>query len=419
MMNLSSLERIMFKKQIEKDTYMFSMNVEKMLFESMWELPNGVTMNSYIVKGNDIAIIDGVIGWDGVPETLYQAMEEIDVNVDDIKYLIVNHVEPDHSGWIENFKKIRTDFTLVTTAKGAEITKAFYGDDFDILVVKEGDTLDLGNGRILHFHPVPNVHWPETMVTYDEKTKILFTCDLYGAFGSIQDHYFDDEMTEEEMAKYELEGKRYFSNVMMTFVPLLKRAIAKTKTLDLAMIAPGHGPLYRGNPEKIIDGYSRWAEFANGSGKNEVTILWGTMYGSTQKTVEYAKELLEKSGVSVNLLQMPIDTQSDVLTYVLESAGVIVAAPTYEYKMFPPVAHAIDELGRKKMNGKTALYFGSFGWSAGAKKELETLLEEHRMNWNMVDFIEFNGTPKSDDFDLVEQGVLKLIDAMKEKVVQE
>ncbi|MBN2539899.1 MAG: FprA family A-type flavoprotein [Bacilli bacterium] len=408
----------MFKKKIAEGTFMFSMNLDDILFESMWELPHGVTMNSYIVKGKDIAIIDGVIGWDGVPETLYKSLGEVDINSEDIKYLVVNHMEPDHSGWIENFRKIKTDFTLVTTAKGAEIVKAFYGEDIDIMIVKEGDSIDLGNGKTLTFHPVPNVHWPETMVTYETSTKILFTCDLFGAFGTMEEHHFDDEMTQEEVALFEQEGMRYFSNVMMTFVPLLKRAVAKTKTMDVAMVAPGHGPLYREHPEKIMNDYLGWADFANGQGNNEVTIIWGSMYGSTQKVAEYAKALLESKGIKVNFLQMPLTTESDVLTDVLRSAGVIIAAPTYEYKMFPPVAHIIDELGRKKMSGKNALYFGSFGWSAGAKKELEVILETHRMNWNFVDFIEFNGTPKEPDFKAVEQGVNALVESMQSKILK-
>jgi len=405
----------MFVKKIEDNTYLLTMNVDKMKFESMWELPNGVTLNSYIVKGKDIAIIDGVIGWNGVPEDLYKNFAKLDINPKDIKYLVVNHMEPDHSGWIENFRKINDDFTIITTAKGKDLVSAFYGENFNVSVVKEGDTLDLGNGKVLHFYPTPNVHWPETMITYEESTKILFTCDLYGAFGSLNDHYFDDEMTEEEIELYELEGARYFSNVMMTFASMVQRAIAKTKTLDVAMIAPGHGPLYK-NPDTIINNYSTWSDYANGTGKKRVSILWGSMYGSTEQAVILAKQTLEEKGVEVKMLHLPYDEETDVLTNVLTSAGVIIAAPTYEYKMFAPVAHSLDELGRKKMTGKTALYFGSYGWSGGAKKELDSIIENYRMNWNVVDSVEFNGFSREKDNKAIQDGIQKLLDAMKVKV---
>lgn len=408
----------MIKTKIEEGIYLLSMNVDQMNFESMWELPNGVTMNSYIVKGKEIAIIDGVIGWDGVPETLYESLGELGIDPKDIKYLIANHLEPDHAGWIENFKKIHDDFTLVTTAKGAEMAKVFYGDIVDCMIVKEGDSLDLGNGKILTFHPLPNVHWPETMVTYDTDSKILFSCDLYGAFGSIRDHYFDDEMNEQEVALYDLEVMRYFSNVMMTFSSFIKKAVTKTKTLDINMVAPGHGPLYRENPQKIMDFYWTLSEYANGFGKNEVTIIWGSMYGSTEKTVQHAMEILKREGVPVNSHQMPFALETDLMTDVLRSAGVIIAAPTYEYRMFPPVAHALDELGRKKMTGKNALFFGSYGWSAGAKKELESIMENYRMNWLFSDAIEFNGAPKEEAYQSIEEGVLQLIHNMKDKILE-
>ena len=185
----------------------------------------------YIVKGDKTAIIDGVIGWDGVPETLYKNLEEIHLSPKDIDYLIVNHMEPDHSGWIENFEKINDDFTILCTEKAAKLVTSFYGDNNRIKIVKEGDVLDLGNGKKLSFHPVPNVHWPDTMLTYESSTKTLFSCDMYGAFGKMGEHHFDDEMTSEEVEFFEKEGIRYYSNVMTTFTPMVRKAIEKSKRI--------------------------------------------------------------------------------------------------------------------------------------------------------------------------------------------
>ncbi len=406
----------MNKRKIEDGIYMLSLNVEDMLFESMWVLPHGVTLNSYIIKGKDIAIVDGVIGWDGVPETLYENLGELDIDPTDIKYLIVNHVEPDHSGWINNFRKIKKDFTIVTTERGAAVIKAFYGDEMKIMVVKEGDSLDLGGGKVLNFYPVPNVHWPETMVTFETSSKALFTCDLYGSFGTIGKHCSYEEMPEEEQLIFQTEGIRYFTNVMMTFNSMLKKAIDKTKSLNAKFILPGHGPIYTKNPEIIINEYTKWTEFANGYGEDEITIVWGSMYGSTEKAVNFAKELLEKKGIKVNMAHMPYDTISDMMVYAMRSAAVIVASPTYEYKMFPPVANAIDELGRKRMSGKHALYFGSYGWSGGAKKELEAIIERNRMNWNFIDYIEFNGFAREEELKKIEKEVLRLVECMQDRI---
>ena len=407
----------MKKLKIADGIHMLTMNVEDILFEGMWELANGVTLNSYIVQGEKTAIIDGVIGWDGVPETLYKSLGEIGVDPQNIDYLIVNHMEPDHSGWISNFRKIKDDFTIVCTDKAAKMVSSFYNED-KIMIVKEGDTLDLGNGKVLSFHPVPNVHWPDTMYTYESFTKTLFSCDMFGAFGMMGDHVFDDELTSEEIDYFEAEGMRYFSNVMITFTTSVKKAIEKAKTLDVKTIAPGHGPVYRKNPQKIMDDYTRFCRYAEGAGKNEVTILWGSMYGMTAKAIERAESVLQREGIKYSKLQMPLESESEMVATVFRSAAVIVAAPTYEYKLFPPVAEALNEAGRKKITGKVAFKFGSYGWSGGAENELKEIIERNKMKWDFIESVEFEGAPKEEDLKKVEAGVLELIKKMKEKVVE-
>lgn len=403
--------------KVNENIYMLSMSIERMLFESIWDTPNGVTLNSYIVKGEKTAIIDGFIGWDGVPETLYQGLSKIDLNPEDIDYLIVNHLEPDHTGWIENFMKINDHFKILATKKGADLVQAFYGDKVVVDVVNDGDQLDLGHGQILNFYSVPNVHWPETMFTYESKSQTLFSCDMYGAFGAMNDHVFDDQMTESEKALYEDEGIRYFSNVMTTFSTMVERAIKKTESLNVQTICPGHGPVYRENPNIIIDAYKRYCQYAKGFGKEEVTLLWGSMYGMTEKAVNQVVAMLEESGVKVNALQVPQASKSDIVSNVFKSAAVILAAPTYEYKLFPPMAHAIDEIGRKRITGKHAFRFGSYGWSGGAEKELQEMIENYRLKWTFLDSVEFKGMPKEVDYDALESSVKTLVEKMKEHIL--
>ena len=407
----------MKKLKVADGIHMLTMNVEDILFEGIWEIANGVTLNSYIVQGEKTAIIDGVIGWDGIPETLYRNLEEIGVDPKNIDYLIVNHMEPDHSGWISNFRKIKDDFTIICTDRAAKMVASFYGED-KIRVVKEGDTLDLGKGKVLSFHPVPNVHWPDTMYTYERGTKTLFSCDMFGTFGRMGDHCFDDELVPEEIDFFEFEGIRYYSNVMTTFTPSLIKAIEKAKAMGANIIAPGHGPVYRKNPQKIIDDYTRFSQYAKGAGKNEVTILWGSMYGMTAKAVDFVEGILQREGVKYNKLEMPKVSHSEMVATVFKSAAIIIAAPTYEYNLFPPVAAALNELGRKKITGKVVFRFGSYGWSGGAEKELKEIIERNRMNWNFIESVEFEGAPKGEDLVKVEAGVLKLIEKMKDKVVE-
>jgi flavorubredoxin len=198
---------------------------------------------------------------------------------------------------------------------------------------------------------------------------------------------------------------------------MAERAIKKAKSLDIKMIAPGHGPVYRSNPEKIIQDYERFTNYAKGYGKNQITILWGSMYGMTEKGVRYAEEILDREGINYQSIRMPETTESEMVTQVFQSAAIIMAMPTYEYKMFPPIAHAIDELGRKRITNKSAFRFGSFGWSGGAEKELLELMEKHRLKWELVDSVEFKGAPLSIDYDHIESGIMNLIQAMKAKII--
>ena len=408
---------MMNKHKIEDGLYMLSMSVENMLFESLWEVPHGVSMNSYIVQGKKTAIIDGVIGWDGVPETLYKELGELDIDVKDIAYLVVNHLEPDHSGWITNFKKIKEDFTVVTTAKGKPILQAFYGEDLDIMVVKEGDTLDLGDGKVLSFHPTPNVHWPETMLTFETSSKTVFSCDMFGAFGALNDRYSYDDFTQEEQSIFEEETIRYYSNVLTTFSPMVKRSILKTKELGVKRIAPGHGPIYEDSVDDIMKRYEDYTNYAIGKGKNEVAIVYGSMYGTTEAVVNQVKERLDEAGIKVHVLQMPYTPESEMVAKVFSSSAVIVAASTYEYKLFPPVAHAIDELGRKKIKGKKTMFFGSYGWNSGAAKEFQALLENYNMKWDLVNIREFEGSAKEEALSEIMDSVDTLVEKMSENIL--
>ncbi len=156
--------------KVTDDIFQLSVNVENILFEGLWEMPNGVSLNSYIIKGDKTAIVDGVCGWDGVPESLFKLLDQLSIDPKSIEYVIINHMEPDHSGWIEDFKKITTDFKIVCTQKAKDLVDAFFEGGQEVIVVKDNDTLDLGKGHLLKFIEIPNVHWPETMATFDTLT---------------------------------------------------------------------------------------------------------------------------------------------------------------------------------------------------------------------------------------------------------
>lgn len=389
-----------------------SINVEGILFESLWDMPKGVSINSYVVRGEKTAIIDGVCGWDGVPESLFALLERLEVDIKSINYLVLNHLEPDHAGWIEDFRKLHSDFEVICTDKGAELFKAFFGEGVTIRVVKDDDKLDLGGGKVLSFKTIPHVHWPDSMVTYDENSGILFTCDAFGSFGKLEGSALDDDYSDDALAVYEEETIRYYANILAAFSPFVIKAIEKIKLLDIKMIAPGHGLVWHSRVDKIIQDYHDYATYQKGEARREVTLIWGSMYGMTGEAVKAAIEVLETSHIKYHVHQVPESSWGDILTSVWRSSGIILAMPTYEYKMFPPMAAVLEEIGKKKAQGRKAFRFGSYGWSGGAQKELDEISERIKLCWTFIQPHEFKGKPTAEDLQIVKNQVKALVDSL-------
>ncbi len=403
----------MKERNIAQDTYQLSINVENILFEGLWEVPEGVTLNSYIIRGEKTAIIDGVIGWEGIPETLFDILGQVDVQVDSIEYLIVNHMEPDHSGWIEAFMRINPDVKIICSKKAKDLLSCFYGQTENITVVSNGDTLDLGNGHVLSFVDIPNVHWPDTIATFDTLTGTLFSCDAFGSFGRITSTQYADLLTESEAEKYEIETIRYYSNIIASFSMQVKKAVSKCRELPVKLIAPGHGLMWR-EPEKIMQAYSEYADYQKGPAREEITLIWGSMYGMTEKAVKHAVQVLENENIKVHVHQVPQDSWGEVLTSAWTSTGIILAMPTYEFKMFPPMAAVLEELGKKKVHGRKAFRFGSYGWSGGAQRELDDIMERLGMKWEFAEAVEFAGAPSEEELQLIGERVKDLVKEIKE-----
>ncbi len=392
-----------------------SVDATDLLFEGMWPVPQGVTMNSYILQGEKIAIVDGVCGWDGVSESLFDLLQELDISLWDIDYVIINHMEPDHSGWLDDFRKVRgDDFTVVTSEKAIPLLEAFYGSiPARIKVVRDGDTLDLG-GRKLTFIAIPNVHWPETMATFDQATGTLMSCDAFGGFGAVGDSAYDGDLDEESLRQWEAEAERYYANIVATFSSPVLAAVKKVYGLGdrLRIVAPGHGLVWRKDPLRIVGDYQRYAMYQKGPAEKTVTVIWGSMYGNTEAAVPVAIEALEAAGLEVLEHRVPQTHVGEILASVWRSTGVLLAMPTYEYKMFPPMAAVLDELGKKRVQNRFALRLGSYGWSGGAQAELDEIMTRHRMLWNWGEPVEFKGRPKVEDLALVAERAGALAEAV-------
>lgn len=396
--------------KVTQDTYRLTVNQEDILFEGLWEVPNGVGMNSYIVQGDKTAIIDGA------PESLFELLDELKVDPKSIDYLIINHMEPDHSGWIDDFKKVNSDFKVICSQKSADLLDAFFGHTENIIIADDDFSLDLGKGHLLKFATIPNVHWPDTMATFDTLTGTLFSCDAFGSFGKVGKDGYDDMLNQEEIDFYEKEAVRYYANIVAAFSLPVKKAIEKCATLPIKIIAPGHGVVWRENPGKIIDDYARYASYQQCTAKKEITLLWGSMYGMTEKAVDHTIKVLEDEGIKLHVHRVPQTDWGTILSSIWTSTGVIIAAPTYEYKLFPPMAAALDEIGKKKACNRKAFSFGSFGWSGGAQRELKEIMEKNRVNWEFLEPVEFKGRPLEEDLNLITERTKELVKQVNELV---
>jgi flavorubredoxin len=381
------------------------------LFEGIWPIPQGVSLNTYLARGEKIALIDLVRDWTDAPGQVESALASLGLKFSDVDYLVLNHLEPDHTGWLGEFRARNPRAEIIATPKGTALVKSFFHLETGLRAVKDGDSLDLGGGLELKFFETPNVHWPETMVTWEPASGTLFACDAFGSFGTLGDRVFDDEFSPEEHAFFEGETLRYYANIVASFSTFVERAAAKLEGLDLRCVAPSHGMVWRREPRKIIDRYLRYASYARGPAEPRIAVIWGSMYGTTKRGLDAAIRGIEAEGVPYTIRRIPDENVSYVLAEAYRSRGLLLAMPTYEYAMFPPMAYVLDIFRRKHITGKTALRIGSWGWVGGAKKEYDAAIEP--LKWNSLESLEWAGAPRSEDLAALEERGRELARAVK------
>ncbi|MDR0586832.1 MAG: FprA family A-type flavoprotein [Treponema sp.] len=380
------------------------------LFEGIWPIPNGVSLNSYLVRGEKTALVDLIRDWSEAPKQLAEALASAGTGFDKVDYLILNHLEPDHTGWLGEFRKINPKAEIISTAKGINLVKTFYKEETGLRAVKDGEKLDLG-GPELTFFETPNIHWPETMMTWEPRSGTLFSCDAFGSFGALGGRVFDDEFSPEEHAFYEKESLRYYSNIVSSFSTFVERGVEKLSGLDIKYVAPSHGIVWRKDPRAIVDRYLKYAGYSKGATEKEIAVIWGSMYGNTKKGVDAVIRGIEAEGLPYSVHRIPDEDVSYSLADAFKASALVLAMPTYEYAMFPPMAYVLDIFRRKHIFGKTVLRIGSWGWVGGAKKEYEAMIEA--LKWESVPSMEWAGAPTGQELAVLEERGRELAQAVK------
>jgi flavorubredoxin len=374
---------------ITKDIFWIGVNDrETHLFENYWPLEKGVSYNSYIINDEKVAVMD-TVKFNKTSEFIDNIKAIIgDKNVD---YLIVNHMEPDHSSSMASVIAEWPDVKIVGNKKTFGFIKGFYDIVDNYYVIEEGDILDLGTHK-LSFYMVPMLHWPETMVTYDITDKVLFSMDAFGGFGALDGTIFDDEVN---LEFYEDEIRRYYSNIVSKYSAMVQRALKKLSGLDIKVIAPTHGAVWRSKPEVILDFYDRWSRYEAEEG---VVIVYGSMYGNTAKMAEYIARVLAESGIkNIRVYDSSKTHVSHIINDIWRYKGVILGSCAYNTTIFPAMETVINKLEHSGLKNRYLGIFGNKSWSGGGVNTLEKFAE--RTKWEKVgESIEATYTPKDIEF---------------------
>jgi len=335
-----------------------------------YETRRGTTYNAYLIVDDKTALVDTV---------KYPLRSELLANIrelassEKIDYIVVNHVEKDHSSSLPFIKQFAKNATVLSSRKGKDgLTKYYEGEDWTLQTVKTSDKLNLGN-RTLHFIEAPMLHWPDSMFTYLEEDQILMPNDAFGQ------HYasskrFDDEVDQSVLMD---EAAKYYANILMPYASLITKKIEEVSGLgvETKMIAPSHGVIWRSNPDKIVKSYLEWSE---GEAERKAVIVYDTMWGSTQKMAYAILDAIASQGISVHLFHLRRSDVSEIVKEILEAKAVIFGSPTLNNSMFPTISNFLTYIIGLRPRGKVWTSFGSYGWGGGATRDINKWLKEAR-----------------------------------------
>ena len=339
-------------------------------FENLFPIPKGVSYNSYVLLDEKTVLFDTA------DESISrQYIENVvhALNGRPLDYMVVQHMEPDHCAMIDDMLRRYPEAKMVCSAKAVGMFAQFYGTDVAAraLVVKEGDKLSTGE-HTLHFVMAPMVHWPEVMVTYDEKDKILFSADAFGTFGALAGNIFNDEITFDTV--WMNDARRYYTNIVGKYGVQVQALLKKAASLDIEMICPLHGPIWRKDLGLLLEKYQKWSTYEPED--KTVMIAYATMYGNTENAANVLAGMLADKGVK-NIAMYDV-SETDVSELVAESfrcSHLVLAAPTYNSRIQPKMEAYLSDIKALNLQNRTVAVIDNGTWAAPAGKQMIGTLE--------------------------------------------
>lgn len=363
------------KREITNNVYYVGVNDNATtLFERLWPLPYGVSYNAYLIKDKINVLIDTVeYSYNSI---FFSQIEEV-IGNEKIDYVVVNHMEPDHSSSLLKLIEKYPDIQIIGNIKTLGMLSGFYGITKNVKEVKDGETLNIGE-KTLTFHLTPMVHWPETMMTYINGDGVLFSGDAFGAFGAVGEDVMDEAA---DMTIFTDEMYRYYSNIVGKYGGPVEKAIEKLSSLPINYICSTHGPVWKKYVPQIVEQYLKMARYQGDEG---VVIAYGSMYGHTADVAKNIYEALVEAGIkNVVMHDLSEVDASYVLRDVFKYNTLILGSPTYNSELFPKVADLCVKLEGRIIKNKTFACFGSFSWAGAAVKRLTAFAET--MKWQIIE----------------------------------
>jgi len=384
------------RKITECMSFLGAQDFDRRLFDELIPLPDGTSYNAYLVTGSEkTALIDAAD-----PAKLAVLMDQLN-KVERLDYLIVQHVEQDHSGSVSAVLDRYPNATAITTPKARPmLVDHLHIDPERIVTVEDGETLSLGD-RTIEFIHAPWVHWPETMLTYLREEKILFTCDFFGSHLATTELYATDKARVYEAAK------RYYAEIMMPFHAMIKGHLEKLKNYEIAMIAPSHGPLYD-DPSFILDAYRHWVLDPP---QNLVLIPYVSMHGSTQVMVDRLTSSLVNRGINVKPFNLTVTDLGKLAEGLVDASTVIFATPTVLAGPHPSVVSAAYLINALRPKLKYAGIIGSYGWGGKAPETVTGLMGTLKLDWFAPVMVK--GLPREDDLAALDRLAAQIAERMQ------
>ncbi|CAC9931993.1 Rubredoxin-oxygen oxidoreductase [Aedoeadaptatus nemausensis] len=375
------------------------------LFEAMWPLPDGISYNSYLFDGGSKTCLIDCVRIDSVREFMDNISEVLDGRP--LDYVVVNHMEPDHTSSLKSVVERFPEIKIITNKKAVKMMSNFYNiGEENVVLVEDGETVEIGE-RKLTFYTTPMVHWPESMVCFEEETGILFSQDAFGGFGTLDGAIFDDQL---DWEVYREETIRYYTNIVGKYSVQVIRALKKLEGLDIKMICPDHGPVWRENIGRIVGLYSDLSEQKTEDG---VLIVYGSMYGNSEFVAESIARALADEGVrNIRIRDISKTHLSYLISETWNYKGIILGCPTYNVGLFPPMENLVEVLKKQKMKNHVLGTFTNYTWGGGAEKKFAEFAEQSK--WEVLPTtVDVMGLPGDEDFEKCRQMAKEMAEALK------